>query len=71
MIRLLVVLAVLALAYMYFSGGADKDGKPLKPEEQYHQQEQRVEDMEKQLQQQAEQQLKEIDADSTPTPIEE
>lgn len=71
MIRLLVVLAVLGLAYMYFAGGADKNGKPLRPEEQYKQQEQRVDAMEQQLQNQARQQIENIDAISTPAPADD
>ena len=71
MLRLLVVLAVLGLAYMYFAGGADKDGKALRPEEQYKQQEQRVDAMQQQLHQQAKQQLENIDAISTPAPADD
>jgi Tfp pilus assembly protein PilO len=66
MIRILVVLAVLGLAYMLLAGGADKKGNALKPEEQYRQQEQNVHQAEQQLQQQAEQQLKDIDKLSEP-----
>ena len=66
MIRLLVVLAILGLAYMYFAGGADRNGQPVKPEEQYRQQQQRVETMEQQLQEQSARQLEAIDAQSVP-----
>ena len=71
MLRLLVVLAVLGLAYWYFAGGADKNGEPVRPEVQMQQQQERVQGMEQQLQQQAADQLKTIDANTTPEPIEE
>lgn len=62
MIRLLVVLAVLGLAYYFLAGGGAGENPPPRPEEQYKQAEQQVQGMEQQLQDQARQQLEKIDA---------
>ena len=68
MIRLLVVLAVVGLAYYFLAGGGAGETPPPRPEEQYKQAEQQVDAMGQQLQDQARQQLEKIDSVEEPAP---
>jgi hypothetical protein len=68
MIRLLIVLAVVGIAAVMLNYRTGKDGAPPQsPQATMQQQTENVEAMEKQLQQQAAEQLKQID-ESTGTP---
>ena len=66
MIRVLVVLAVVGLAYYFLAGRGAGEAPPPRPEEQYKQAEQQVDAMEQQLQDQARQQLEKVDASEQP-----
>lgn len=63
MMRLLVVMAVLMLAVTYMIMNEKSDGEAASaPEQVYREQTQKVEDLERQLQEQANRQLEQIDA---------
>lgn len=70
MIRVLVVLAVIGLAYYFLAGGGAGETPPPRPEEQYKQAEKQVDAMGQQLQDQARQQLEKIDSVEEPAPAE-
>ena len=59
MIRLLIVLAIVALATLYFNA---REGEARKPEEQYIEATDKARALELQVQEQAAQQLRDIDA---------
>ena len=58
MIRFLIVLAIVLLATLYLSGG---EGEFKKPEQQYMEQTGKAKALEQQMQEQAAQQLRNID----------
>lgn len=64
MMRLLLVLALVASAAVYFAGGSGKDAGERAPKARYDREAERVDTLERQMQEQAAKQLDTIDAES-------
>jgi len=62
MIRILIVLAIVALVAVYLGAGSGKDQAERRPEVQYERQVDKVEALETQLQEQTKSQLEDLDA---------